>query len=247
MLGLLPPWPLLAAFLLASLLLAVTPGPGVFYIVTRSLAQGRRAGLASVGGVALGNFGNALGASLGLAALFAASSAAFIVVKYAGAAYLIWLGLQAIFSRVSTKRGLHERTSASAEIADQTASRRDAAKSDARLAALPGNRGGARLRRTFRDGFIVALLNPKTAVFFAAFLPQFMSPAGSPALQSLLLGAIFVAIAATTDSIYALTAGAMSPALARARGIRKIGRYASGGAFIGLGMYAALSGARAAK
>jgi threonine/homoserine/homoserine lactone efflux protein len=92
----LPAWPLLSAFLIASFILAITPGPGVFYIVTRSLLQGRRFGLASVAGVALGNFGNAVGASLGLAALFAVSSLAFLVVKYAGALYLVYLGVQAL-------------------------------------------------------------------------------------------------------------------------------------------------------
>src|SRR5208282_573512 len=89
-------WPLLSAFLIASLVLAVTPGPGVFYIVTRSAASGRRHGLASVAGVAIGNLGNAIGASCWLAALFAVSSLAFTVVKYAGALYLAYLGVQAL-------------------------------------------------------------------------------------------------------------------------------------------------------
>src|SRR5208282_5488413 len=89
-------WPLLSAFLVASLVLAVTPGPGVFYIVTRSAASGRRHGLASVAGVAIGNLGNAIGASIGLAALFAASSVAFTMVKYAGALYLVYLGVQTL-------------------------------------------------------------------------------------------------------------------------------------------------------
>src|SRR6266851_4284300 len=96
MTDLLPAWPLLSAFLVASFILAVTPGPGVFYVVTRSLLQGRRFGLASVAGVALGNLGNAFGASIGLAALFAVSSLAFSVVKYAGALYIIYLGIQAL-------------------------------------------------------------------------------------------------------------------------------------------------------
>ncbi|MEF8716028.1 MAG: LysE family transporter, partial [Accumulibacter sp.] len=91
MTDLFPPWPILSAFLFASLVLAITPGPGVLYIVTRSLVQGRRSGLVSVAGVALGNLGNALAASVGLAALFAASSLAFAVVKYAGALYLFYL------------------------------------------------------------------------------------------------------------------------------------------------------------
>ena len=92
----LPSGSLLSAFLLASLVLAIIPGPAVLYIVTRSLVQGRRSGLTSVVGVALGNLGNAIGASLGLAALFAVSSVAFTVVKYAGAAYLVYLGVQAL-------------------------------------------------------------------------------------------------------------------------------------------------------
>lgn len=153
--ALLPSWPLLSAFLVASFVLAVTPGPGVFYVVTRSLLQGRRFGLASVGGVALGNLGNACGASLGLAALFAMSSLAFTAVKYAGAVYLVWLGIKALRERPATT-----------------------------AVALPQ----APMRRIFRDGFVVALLNPKTAIFFAAFLPQFMSPGAPAMLQSMLLG-----------------------------------------------------------
>jgi len=200
-----------AAFLVASFILAVTPGPGVFYVVTRSMLQGRRVGLASVAGVALGNLGNAIGASIGLAALFAISSVAFTVVKYAGAIYLIYLG-------VKTLR---------------------APRGEALVAPPP-----ARLATIFRDGFVVALLNPKTAIFFAAFLPQFMR-ADAPAMpQSLALGAVFVAMATVTDTAYALAAGAVAPALAHARG-RATGRYLTGGAFIGLGVFTALAGSRA--
>src|SRR5207244_13313306 len=137
---LLPAWPLLSAFLVASLILAVTPGPGVFYIVTRSVAQGRRCGLASVAGVALGNLGNAIGASLGLAVLFAVSSIAFTVVKYAGALYLVYLGVQAIRTRRSNGH-------------------------------IPLS-GSGPLWQVFRDGFVVALLDPKNALFFTAFLLQ---------------------------------------------------------------------------
>jgi threonine/homoserine/homoserine lactone efflux protein len=209
---LLPAWPLLSAFLVASLILAVTPGPGVFYIVTRSVAQGRRSGLASVTGVALGNLGNAIGASLGLAALFAVSSLAFTVVKFAGALYLVYLGIQAI--RAPWSNG------------------------DAPV-VVPGP-----LRQVFRDGFIVALFNPKTALFFTAFLPQFMSTDAAPIVQSILLGSLFVAIAAVTDTAYAIMAGAVAPALGRARGIRALGRYLTGGAFIGLALFTALAGKR---
>ncbi len=211
----LPSWPLLSAFLAASFILAVTPGPGVFYIVTRSMLQGRRHGLASVLGVALGNLGNAVGASIGLAALFAISTVAFTVVKYAGAVYLIYLGIQAL----------------RAPGMDPTA-------------AAPAPE---RLGRIFRDGFVVALLNPKTAIFFAAFLPQFMNGSAPPVVQSIALGALFVAMAAVTDTGYALAAGAVAPLLGRARGVRALGRYLTGSAFIGLGLFTALGGPRQGK
>jgi len=194
-----------SAFLIASFILAVTPGPGVLYIVTRSLTQGRRYGLASVAGVALGNLGNAVGASIGLAAVFAMSALAFTVVKYLGALYLVYLGVQAIRGR--------------------------RAEGEA-PATTP-----ASLARIFRDGFVVALLNPKTAVFFAAFLPQFMRPDSPPIVQSLTLGSVFVAIAAVTDTAYAIAAGVLAPVLLRARGVRAFGRYLTGGIFIGLGIY----------
>ncbi|HTT11001.1 MAG TPA: LysE family translocator [Burkholderiaceae bacterium] len=211
----LPNWPLLSAFFAASFILAVTPGPGVFYIVTRSVMLGRRHGIASVLGVALGNLGNAVGASIGLAALFAVSALAFTVVKYAGAAYLVYLGIQAL-----------------------RAPRVDAAT----LEPAP-----APLLRIFRDGFVVALLNPKTAIFFAAFLPQFMSADAAPIVQSIALGSLFVATAAVTDTCYALAAGTVAPMLSRARGVRALGRYLTGGAFIGLGVFTALGGPRSGK
>jgi threonine/homoserine/homoserine lactone efflux protein len=212
---LLPEPPLLAAFLVASLILAVTPGPGVIYIVSRTLAQGRRAGLASVAGVALGNLGCAFGAALGLAALFAASSLAFSVVKYTGAAYLVYLGVRALRAPAGDAAGTALET------------------------AGPG--------RIFRAGAVVALLNPKTVLFFAAFLPQFMSPAAAPIPQGLLLGSMFVVLAAVTDAAYALAAGAVAPRLARFGQAGAWGRRASGFTFIGLGLFTAASGSRAAR
>src|SRR5262245_34754341 len=208
---LLPAWPLLATFLVASIILAVTPGPGVAYIVTRSLLQGRRSGMASVAGVAIGNFGNALAASLGLAALLATSSVAFSIVKYLGAAYLIYLGIQTI-------------------------RRRDEGNSTA-VAEVP-------LRTVFRDGLIVALFNPKTAIFFAAFLPQFISP-GQPFLaQSVVLGAIFVLIAAVSDSGYALAASAIARWLTGSRRLGRVGAILGGATDIALGVATALLGER---
>jgi threonine/homoserine/homoserine lactone efflux protein len=214
MTDLFPPWPLFSAFLLASFVLAVTPGPVVIYVVTRSLVQGRRSGLVSVAGVALGNLGNALAASVGLAALFAISSIAFSVIKYAGALYLVYLGVQML--RASPVEN---------------------------SIAIPAT---VSLKRVFRDGFVVALLNPKTTVFFAAFLPQFLSAGASPMVQGMVLGSLFVAIATITDSAYALAAGAAAPAL-RGNVIRRIGRRLGGGVFIGLGVFTALAGSRGAK
>ena len=210
-----PSWPLMAAFFIASLALAITPGPAVIYVVTRTLAQGRRAGLASVAGVALGNLGNAIGAAIGLAALFAISSLAFTVVKYAGAAYLVYLGVRAL------------RTSSSA--------------------TTQGGFGVASHARIFRDGFLVALLNPKTAIFFAAFLPQFMDPAQSAIVQSISLGVVFVLIATVTDCIYVLAASIVAPVLGRMRGAGSAGRYVAASTFIGLGIFTALAGGRGNK
>lgn len=206
---LLPAWPLLLGFVSASLLLAVTPGPGVLYIVTRSLAQGRRAGLASVAGVAIGNLVNAAGAAFGLAALFAISSTAFVVVKYLGAAYLVYLGVRRLMQKGPTSTG---------ELAEVQA------------------------HRVFREGLWVAVLNPKTTLFFAAFLPQFMDPGASPMFQGMLLGLLFVLIAAITDSLYAVAAGTIGPALGRRKRLQGFGRWLSGGTFIGLGAFAALGG-----
>jgi threonine/homoserine/homoserine lactone efflux protein len=212
-----PSGPLWAAFLMACLVLAVTPGPGVIYVVTRTLAQGRAAGLASVGGVAVGNLGNAAAASLGLAAMLAWSSAAFTVVKLAGAAYLVYLGVQTL--RPAPRRGpVHGQTP------------------PADLAQEPP-------MRIFRQGLLVALLNPKTAIFFAAFLPQFMSPGGSPAAQSLALGAAFVVVAAVTDTAYVLLATAIAPALQRSTLGSEAGRWLTAVVYIGLGVWAAVSDA----
>lgn len=194
------------AFVLASLLLAATPGPGVLYIVTRTLAQGRRAGLASVTGVALGNLGNALGASLGLAALFAVSTTAFDGVRLAGAAYLLYLGFRALRPAAAVRVG------------------------DARCQA-PG------FGPTFRDGFFVALLNPKTALFFAAFLPQFINPAAPAMAQSVAHGFVFVLIAAITDTAYVLAAAVVAPRLGGVGTGGDLARWVSALVYLGLGGY----------
>lgn len=183
----------LAAFAAASLVLAITPGPGVLFIVARTLAAGRRAGLAAVAGVAAGNLANAVAASLGLAALFTLWPPGFTVMRVAGGSYLIALGVMALRARADAP-------------------------------PAPG-----------RQAFWVALLNPKTMVFFAALLPPFLDPAGSPVGQSLVLGALFVAIAAATDSAYALAASALAPRLA---GSARWGRWVAAAVYVGLGLYA---------
>jgi threonine/homoserine/homoserine lactone efflux protein len=214
---LLPPLPLLLAFLGASLALAITPGPGVLYIVARTLAQGRASGLASVAGVGLGNFANALLAAFGVAALLAVSALAFEVLKWAGALYLIWLGIQ------------QWRSASQAQVLEAT--------------SVPVQATRTSTSRTLREGFVVSLLNPKTTLFFAAFLPQFISVNGLGAVaQSVSLSAVFVAIAACTDSAYVLLAAWVAPRLTRARGAQRWGKRAAGSAFIGLGLLTAFSG-----
>ncbi len=101
--------------------------------------------------------------------------------------------------------------------------------------------------RVFRDGFVVALLNPKTTIFFVAFLPQFVSTETSPMAQSIVLGILYLGIAAVTGSTYAFAAGAIAPVIGRSRGIQALGRYFTAGAFIGLGVFAAVAGSRSGK
>ena len=205
----LPDLPLLLAFVGASLVLALTPGPAVVYIVARTVAQGRACGFASVMGVALGNLANAVGAALGLAALFAVSSSAFTVVKWAGAAYLVYLGVR---MWITAPAGL--------EAAPQTPRQP--------------------LGRVFRDGFVVALLNPKTTLFFAAFLPQFMDGHASALVQTMSLAGVFIGIAGCTDLMYVLTASAVAGRLNRAARHALWGNRIAGTSFIGLGLLTAM-------
>jgi threonine/homoserine/homoserine lactone efflux protein len=204
--------PAFAAFIVASIVLAVTPGPGVIYLVTRTLSGGRKAGLASIGGIALGDLGNAIAASVGLAAVLSACSAALVAVKFAGAGYLVFLGLRAL------------RAPKTAHVS-------------ASIKPL----------QPFRDAFWVALLNPKTALFFAALMPQFIDPHRSSLGQSLLLGGVFVAIAMCTDTLYVLAASTLAPAITRRSRWLPYGRYMSAATFIGLGVYAAFASPRASR
>ena len=202
----------LALFVGAALALLLVPGPAVLYIVTRSIHQGRRAGLVSVLGIHLGTLVHITAATAGLSALLVSSATAFTVVKLAGAAYLIGLGLWTLVSRKAET---------------------DAALGDER-----------RLRRVFTQGVVVNVLNPKTALFFLAFLPQFVDPhRGHAALQIALLGLTFAALGMVTDSIWAIAAGTAGDVLRRSRRFALVQRYVSGTVFVGLGVVTALAGA----
>lgn len=206
----LPPLPNLLAFIGAAFVLIVTPGPVVLYIVARSVDQGHTAGLASVGGAELGNLVHVLAASLGLSALLLSSALAFDVVKYLGAAYLIYLGIKTL--RTPVKQ-------------DETIV----------VERKP-------LMRIFSQGFVVAVLNPKTALFFLAFLPQFINPTSSNAgLQILALGVIMLIMATLSDSTYALLAGTLGGWLKRNQTFLKFQRALSGVTYIALGVSAAFS------
>jgi threonine/homoserine/homoserine lactone efflux protein len=193
-------------FGLAALALLLIPGPSVLFVVFQSAEQGRRVGLASVAGIHLGTLVHVAAASAGLSALIVASSLAFSVVKYAGAAYLVYLGVRKLLERDVETRVEREREP---------------------------------LRRAFVRGAVVNILNPKTALFFLAFLPQFVAPErGGVWSQALVLGFVFVGLGLVTDSLYALAAGTIGGLLRRRRNPV---RYGSGIVFIALGATAALA------
>jgi threonine/homoserine/homoserine lactone efflux protein len=199
----------LLLFAVASLALLAIPGPAVIYVVTRSLDQGRAAGIVSMLGVETGTFAYALAAAAGLTGVIAASATAFTVVRYAGAAYLLYLGA----------RKLLEREEAHDVVV------------------------GSGRSRLFLRGMLVQLLNPKIAIFFVAFLPQFVHSSRGPiALQILVLGTLFTLLAVLSDGAYVVLAGTVGGWIrtgGRARGwLTKL----SGGVYIGLGLTAALSG-----
>ena len=201
----------LVVFLVAALGLLLVPGPAVIYIVTRSVSQGRRAGIASVLGIELAGLCHAAAAAFGLSAILLASSVAFSAVKYVGAAYLVYLGIRAIFSK---QKPIEVDNAAAPDLA-----------------------------QLFRKGFLVNLLNPKTALFFYAFLPQFVSPArGSTIVQILALGIMFVLLATITDSTYALVTSGVGRLIMRRPGFQRVQKYVTGGIYLTLGIAAAVSG-----
>ncbi len=199
-------------FLTAAIVLAVSPGPGMLYVLARSLRGGRREGLASSLGTAVGGFGHVVAAAFGLSVILATSATAFSVVKYAGAAYLIYLGVRTIVAGKQTEE------------------------------AAPGASEAAWI--AFRQGVTTEAFNPKTALFFLSFLPQFINREAPAIPQFLLLGTISVTLNTTADVVVSLLAGPIGSQLRRRPRLRHGQRYASGGALIALGGYVAVSGER---
>jgi threonine/homoserine/homoserine lactone efflux protein len=189
-------------FLAAALLVAITPGPGIFYIVARTLAGGRKEGLASSMGLGLGGLVHVFGGALGVSALIMASAEAFTVLKIAGAAYLIWLGLK---------------TWREARIVES---------SEVRTTGV---------RRALREGIVVEALNPKTAAFFLAFIPQFVDPSADVAAQFMVLGLVSVSLNTIADLIVTCWAAKARDGLMRRPSLIKRARQASGAVMCGLG------------
>jgi threonine/homoserine/homoserine lactone efflux protein len=200
----------LALYFAAALVLAVTPGPGIFYVAARSLAGGRAEGVISSFGTGLGGMVHVVAGSLGVSAVVLANAELFTALKLIGAAYLVWIGLRTI----------------------QSARREASTALDGEPARPPMG-----VRRAFREGVLVEALNPKTAAFFLAFVPQFVDPAkGSVAVQFVVLGFVSVALNTLVDIAVAFAAsGVRQGAAARPVLIRRL-REASGGAMIALGL-----------
>jgi threonine/homoserine/homoserine lactone efflux protein len=198
---------------MASLALVVVPGPAVIYILTRSVSQGRSAGLVSAVGVNLGSSVHVLAAVAGLTVLLASSAVAYSTVKWAGVGYLAWIGIRTLM------------------------------KNDADF-ARPQLEQTA-LRKIFIQGVLVNMLNPKVAIFFLAFLPQFVdADASNATLQTLVLGMTLVTIGLITDSLYALAGGSVGDVLRRRPTFARTTRIVSGSIYIALAGVAEVTGTK---
>jgi len=203
----------LIIFITASLALLLLPGPAVLYITARSANQGRVAGFVSVLAIEAANLVQAVAAGLGLSAILLSSALAFDVVKYLGAAYLIYLGIKKLLTK--------EESSTGQEVKRES------------------------LSQIFWQGFVINILNPKTALFFFAFLPQFVNPEkGNVTIQTLLLGVLFVLLAFITDNIYAFVASSLAERLNANANFQKGQKYFAGLVYIGLGVTTALTGSK---
>ncbi len=198
-------------FIAAALILALTPGPGMFYVLARSLAGGKREGILSAFGTFVGGLFHVLAAALGISAVLAASAVAFHTVKYAGAAYLVWLGIRMIRSR-----------NAEMETGSSTPP-----------------------RNAFRQGILTEVLNPKTALFFLSFIPQFVTPEhGHVFSQFILLGVLSVSLNTAADLLVVTLASPIERRLKSSPRFRRNQRVASGVGMIGLGAYVAFADSR---
>ena len=199
----------LSLFLLAALIIAAVPGPGIFYVAARTLSGGKRAGIASTFGTALGGLVHVIAGGLGVSAIILASAELFTVLKFAGAVYLVWLGIK-------TFREARD--------------------------LLPQKVIAVGTQRVFREGVLVEALNPKTAAFFLAFIPQFLDPAGSyPALQFMALGLISVALNTLVDGVVVMMAATARTGLTRHPNLLQRLRQGSGLFIAGLGISLALA------
>ncbi len=193
-------------FFTAALTLAVIPGPGMLYVLTRTLRGGRREGILSTVGTGIAGMVHTFAAALGLSAILATSAVAFGIVKWLGAAYLIYLGVKTLMGGARFT---------SSDVA----------------APAPGG--------ALRQGFIAEILNPKTALFFLAFIPQFVNPAGEVFLQFVALGSITTLLTSGVDLIVVICASPLSSLLHRSRRLQAVQRYGTGTALVGLGVYVA--------
>jgi threonine/homoserine/homoserine lactone efflux protein len=195
-------------FLIAALVLAATPGPGIFYVLARTLAGGRAEGILSSLGTFAGGMFHVIAAALGISAILASSAVAFHTVKYAGAAYLVWLGIRMIQTR-------------NAEMPDETF---------------------APSRGALVQGIVTEALNPKTALFFLSFIPQFITPhLGRIFLQFFIFGTVSVVLNTTADLLVVSLAVPLGGKLKTSSAFRRRQRIASGFGMIGLGVYVALA------
>lgn len=207
-----PDFATFALFLSAAIALAIAPGPGIFYVMTRSLKGGWREGVSSAMGTSVGGLLHVIAAALGISVVLAASALAFSIVKYLGAAYLIYLGIKTVLKQES--------------IIDVTTD------------------GSLGYRRAFVQGIVVEVLNPKTALFFIAFIPQFINPDGVVFAQFLLLGSLSILLNTVVDFMVILLAGPLGECLRNSVRFRKIQQYVTGTGLIALGSYVAFSGDR---
>ncbi len=194
---------LLIAFFLAAAVFAYMPGPSTLYAAAQTIARGRRGGLLAAAGLHVGGYVHVLGAAAGLAVLFDLIPVAYTVLKLAGAAYLIWLGLKFIFGNMDFSDG---------------------------AASAPS--------RAFWDSVLVEVLNPKTAIFYVAFLPQFTDPAAALPLwsQLLILGTLVNVLFSSADLLCVLLAEAISRTLQRSAAANRFARRLGGATLIGLGV-----------